>query len=599
MDDLSGLIAALPEQPTQALRNWVESKQLDELGGEAIVFRRESVEQDEMDPFYYPPRVRHRRTWGARCDCTACGEEFTAGYGSAAYGSTRVKGIRLLRGDDEQLYPGIPADEGDAVDIAEGDWVCCPYCGASAKLLHASSVRGGRTWRLMIAEIKAIDGRLVLLYWMASRTLDEYGIFCTEILPHEAVILDRCGKLRRIRHNRRNMGGYTQLPHWEETAGFRAPEELRYNSTEAANGTKVGAVVYPAAADLTGTTGEKTGIEDYARQGEWLSEYLLLWRRHKNAENLARRGWAETLDALMEGRCYENVRSGSTRTPEIPEIDWAERKPHRMLRMDRHSFAELAGRWSAETLKLWMRYLDAGGDLTAAEFDGAEKEISSGSVRRMVRRMEQGRTEPELRKLLRYVRRQAARQEQERPIAAGLYLDYLEMLEARQTQPTAYEICPRDLRAAHDRETAAYRERKTSKFAGDFAELAKKYAPLTWSDGEICIRVAAEPDELTREGCVLHHCVGSYHEKHAHETDVIFFVRHARRPERSWYTLDICMTGSEPREVQLHGYRNECCGRKRLRIPPQVREFCDRWKKEVLLPWAAENRQKRRERKTA
>ena len=83
------------------------------------------------------------------------------------------------------------------------------------------------------------------------------------------------------------------------------------------------------------------------------------------------------------------------------------------------------------------------------------------------------------------------------------------------------------------------------------------------------------------------------------ETDVIFFVRHARRPERSWYTLDICMTGSEPREVQLHGYRNEWCGRKRLRIPPKVREFCDRWKKEVLLPWAAADRQKRKERKTA
>lgn len=599
MDDLSGLIAALPEEPPAALRSWTEAKRLDELGGEAIVFRRESVEKDELDPWYFPPRVRRVRTWGARCCCTACGEEFIAGYGSTVCGGARVKGIKMLRGDDEQLYPGIPEDDGDAVSIAKGDWMDCPFCGAGARLRHASDVRGGKTWRLMIEEITAIEGRLVILYWMARRTLDEYGLFCLEILPHEAAVLDRDGKLRRIRHTDRSMYGYRQAEHWQEAAGFRAPEELRYRCAEAPNSFRVGAAVYPVAADLTGTTGEKTGIEDYARRGEWLSEYLLLWRRHKNAENLARRGWAETLNGLLDDCSIGNVRSGSTRTPEIREIDWQERKPHRMLHMDKRSFAALAGRWSGGMLRLWMRYLDAGGDLTAEEFDGAVLEIGSGAAGRVMRRMEQGKREPAMRKLLGYVRAQAARHLMEKPAAAGMYLDYLDMLDARQTPPTVYELYPRDMAAAHNRAMAAYRERKSSKFAGDFAALKEKYAPLAWSDGEICIRVAAAPDELTREGSVLHHCVGSYHEKHARETDVIFFVRHARRPERSWYTLDIDMTGKEPREVQLHGYRNEWCDKGRLRIPKTVREFCDRWKQEVLLPWAAANRQKGKERKTA
>lgn len=33
MDDLSGLIAALPEEPPEALQSWTEAKRLDELGG--------------------------------------------------------------------------------------------------------------------------------------------------------------------------------------------------------------------------------------------------------------------------------------------------------------------------------------------------------------------------------------------------------------------------------------------------------------------------------------------------------------------------------------------------------------------------------------
>jgi hypothetical protein len=67
---------------------------------------------------------------------------------------------------------------------------------------------------------------------------------------------------------------------------------------------------------------------------------------------------------------------------------------------------------------------------------------------------------------------------------------------------------------------------------------------------------------------------------------VIFFVRKYRRPERSFFTLDINMEGAKPNEVQLHGYKNEhiAAGKKR-RIPARVRSFVDRWKSEVLMPW--------------
>ena len=57
--------------------------------------------------------------------------------------------------------------------------------------------------------------------------------------------------------------------------------------------------------------------------------------------------------------------------------------------------------------------------------------------------------------------------------------------------------------------------------------------------------------------------------------------------------LQINMTKAIPVEVQLHGYGNEHHGdRKQYRhkIPKKVRDFCDRWEREVLTPWFADQK---------
>lgn len=121
------------------------------------------------------------------------------------------------------------------------------------------------------------------------------------------------------------------------------------------------------------------------------------------------------------------------------------------------------------------------------------------------------------------------------------------------------------------------------------------------TDGELCIRLPRSNGDLIREGRVLCHCVGGYGNRHSEGKDLIFFVRHYRRPERSYYTLNISM-GLIPKEIQLHGYRNEAHidksgSYKRHRIPKKVRAFCNRWEKEILMPYClarygAENKEK-------
>ena len=96
--------------------------------------------------------------------------------------------------------------------------------------------------------------------------------------------------------------------------------------------------------------------------------------------------------------------------------------------------------------------------------------------------------------------------------------------------------------------------------------------------------------ELLQEGNTLRHCVGGYSSSHISGRDTIFFVRRYRRPERSYYTLDIDMT-DRPYRKQLHGYGNERHGvhkEHRHRIPQKVLDFCDRWEREILQPWYLE-----------
>ena len=278
---------------------------------------------------------------------------------------------------------------------------------------------------------------------------------------------------------------------------------------------------------------------------------------------------------------------------ELRWIDWNEVKPGRMLGMSKAEVRALAGRWDWQTADAWAVYRCWQGGCTAEEFDRCRAELGPEGLQVLVGMIEDGHEVPLL-KAVRYIKKQEERRGGD---LAQTFLDYREMLDA---DAPAEELWPKDLVAAHDRLAQIHGDRDARQYTEAMRQLAQELAALAWSDGEICIRAAATPGELKEEGRVLKHCVGTYCGKHAARTDVIFFVRHARRPERSWYTLDINMTGRIPKEVQVHGYRNEWYGKAgHGKIPQKVRDFCDRWEREVLAPWYAQrqerkNKQKRR-----
>lgn len=271
-------------------------------------------------------------------------------------------------------------------------------------------------------------------------------------------------------------------------------------------------------------------------------------------------------------------------------ISWEETKPHRMLGMSKEDFkASKTWGWPWQIAAAWRQYSYYTGECTAAQFDAYRRRLKDDGLQQIVGMVLDGWELP-LGKVVRYLQRQAGGHA-DIAVLARQFIDYREMLDGVGGTPTEEELWPRHLVSAHDRLAAIASDGDKAMYKKGMAEIAEKLAPLAWSDGKYCVRVAATPTELTNEGRVLEHCVGTYHKKHCAKTDVIFFVRRARKPNTPYFTLDINMTLKIPKEVQLHGYKNEWCKQGgRRHIPAKVRAFCDRWENEVLLPWFAAHR---------
>lgn len=81
-----------------------------------------------------------------------------------------------------------------------------------------------------------------------------------------------------------------------------------------------------------------------------------------------------------------------------------------------------------------------------------------------------------------------------------------------------------------------------------FASVAEKYLPLQKNDkNAFIVLIAHSPQDLIREGDILHHCVGrmNYDQKFAREESLIFFVRNATAPDIPFVTLEYSLTSKK------------------------------------------------------
>lgn len=161
--------------------------------------------------------------------------------------------------------------------------------------------------------------------------------------------------------------------------------------------------------------------------------------------------------------------------------------------------------------------------------------------------------------------------------SAAIYTDYMGMLRRMSMgdQPLTFSSF-KELEEAHDEITYIYNVTTTKiheEERANFISACRKAMAYAWSEGGFCIAVPEKPEDLVKEGTVLHHCVKSYIETVADGKSMIFFLRDVQEPDRPFFTVEVSWDGSGDKYVrQVHGMCN--CN---IDTVPEAEAFFKKW----------------------
>ncbi len=567
------ILSLLPEElPEDIMAGMIQSAAGDLGAREFLTFRRVSWSNawDFEIGYCDPDEPEDKPTWAAECSCGYCGEEWHSGW-------DQKDRFLMRQGEDGLNYIGIPEREEYAIRVEEGDFVDCPICGAQTVAVAKASLRNGRTYHALMGRMENLEQYTAMIFWLLERKVDKEARSLYRALPWAAVAVGETGKIYRFTHSWNTTHNGRRMPGdaWKEQRGMGEPIRQRYYSWGAINNTQIGGYYVTDVPEQLGTTGEKTGLGDYiAGGGEFPLGYLLRQRKYPYLENLVKAGWVYTIDSAISKELSGNMRAGYL----LEEVaDLSKPKPKDMLGMSREEVRRFGEqKWDLERVEAWKLCREMGAD-AFAELTNRYEAYALGEAAMVF-------GAGVLPKIDAYLQKQNAKKKGLAPRhGLILYRDYRAMLAALGGGETEVELYPPNLQRAHDRlmrEKKAAASRETDLL---FEAQRVRWAGLEWSDGEICAVLPRNSADLVVEGQKLRHCVGGYASSHV-EGKLIVFIRHARRRSRSWFTLNIDTTGREWKEIQLHGYGNEWAEGKKLHIPKKVRDFVDRWEKEILTP---------------
>ena len=281
-------------------------------------------------------------------------------------------------------------------------------------------------------------------------------------------------------------------------------------------------------------------------------------------------------------------------------IDWKQKRPARMLGLDRREFAFcVREKWMQNDLAKYkmvrafepVKLPEDWNLLKKQEIYELDKLCSDKALLPDAaggKSMQLWRGRLTVMRCLRYLERQKS--------GIATLLDYWSMAQRAGLDLRDEHVqLPKSLKREHDRLVEAERiakneeekRRKQAEIEKRRPAFEKVVAPLeawAWADGEICIRPVRTEEELIDEGSALHHCVGTYGATVARGDSCIFLIRRADAPDKPWYTLQVEL--KTLKEIQNHGIRN---------CPPtkEVQEFVGRWLEHVRQLKIAGKKQKK------
>lgn len=569
------IIKALPIQPSEkhmANVKEIAGDDFEQVERGYLYFKREVIPLDNnfTEAFGWNFGEDMETAYGARCKCSHCGETFYSGYVNS--NKYRDKKIVLAVGEDGCVYTGyIKPDEPEAVEFGEGDELNCPFCDGKVTCEACSEFPDEEVKAIRTQQIVNLDGYAAVITWQYEVYFERDEIQNSEWFPVRANVVDDNGRIK----------GFYFYDGWEQDKVVDGLQET-YEDCESINETKLGGWIDDELPELDGTTAEKTGLKDYIEKGGTFPDtYLMSWSRQRNIENLIKSDLGTVFTEIFDGTINDYIEGNCFPTEALTHfeecgINLNYRKPHDMLGMTRPEFAKTCAQIKNEKDFTCFMHLRDVTKISASEFRHFNKLYGRTLLYSYARKA----SDLSLERIERYLIKQNANNRS----GFEMFLDYHSFCAENGITDLTF---PRSLLQAHDRMNEMQNVQTQKDFSGTF----KKYKSLEWTDGDLCIRLPRTPSELIDEGNTLRHCVGTYINQHSEGKSVIFFVRHYRRPERSYYTLNIDFSKFPAREIQLHGYGNERHGKDKEyshQIPHKVRAFVDRWEAEILKPFSNE-----------
>lgn len=497
--------AELPQEPPEGLIPWLQKK--GKLQEHVIWYKAAWVH----DP------LTGQRERMVELHCSACGDTMYARKIDAEGCNATYLTARFGYLDPESGHP-----------VSNGNHVRCPMCGCSAEALHIGRCRGGHwgkeSWPLTVTRV---GDKLALVGWCVGKFISCEGVESISCRKYEAYVVEE-HKVVRL------MGYISFFGHWEQR------KTCLDNWGEAD-------LVYPWDRRLLiGSTAENSKLDLYMKavKDPYPVTYLRLWQRHRNIENLIMQGCGALVGAMIRDESYRYSYERARGIPKLPEINWKEKRPAKMLGLTGEEFRFCRQfKWTTEELQFYRLCREKGIRLRLPEDLEDCKAARLHWCRRMV--------EEEKAPLLRTVRYLKKQHQKDKRADGSILEDYW-----RTARGEGYDIndehvlYPKDLMKAHDKVLAERRAREAAQRAKEraeknkilqdaFADRLKTLEPLAWQQGKILIRPCAVPEELDQEHKALIHCVDTYKEKHAGGKTAIFFLRRASEPDKPWYTLEL------------------------------------------------------------
>ena len=496
--------AELPQEPPEGLIPWLQKQ--GKLQEHVIWYKAAWV---------HDPLTGQRKRM-AELRCSACGKTMYA---------DRIPNPGHTFGyfDPENGHP-----------VSNGNHVRCPMCGCSAEALHIGRGQGGHYGkRYCPLTITRVGDKLALVGWCVGKFISKSG--------EEHIYFDQYEAYVVVEHKVVRLMGYLKclsairfFGHWEQ----RKTCLDNWGSAD---------LVYPWDRRLlTGSTAENSKLDLYMKAAKepYPVTYLRLWQRHRNIENLIMQGCGALVGAMIRDESYRYSYERARGVPKLPEINWKEKRPAKMLGLTGEEFRFCRQfKWTPEELQFYRLCREKGIKLRLP------KDLEDCKAARLhwCRRMVEEEKAPLLR-TVRYLKRQ---HQKDKRADGSILEDYW-----RTARSEGYDIndehvlYPKDLMKAHDKVLAEQRAREAAQRAKEraeknkilqdaFADRLKILEPLAWQQGKILIRPCAVPEELDQEHKALIHCVDTYKEKHAGGKTAIFFLRRASEPDKPWYTLEL------------------------------------------------------------